>query len=55
MLTFIVVLVEPRIEISLQDVDRLLDLRAEGHAIELVRHDLVQPFDDPFGAVAIRV
>ncbi len=49
MLTFIVVLVEPRIKISLQDVDRLVDLLAEGHAIELVEHGLVQPFDDPVG------
>lgn len=49
MLSFIVVLVEPRIKVRLQGGDRVVDLLAEDDAIELVEHGLVQPFDDPVG------
>jgi hypothetical protein len=40
---------EPRIKIILQGVDGFVDLLAEGNAIELVEHALVQPLDDPVG------
>lgn len=49
MLSFIVVLLEPRIKVRLQGRDRVVDLLAEDDAIELVEHGLVQPFDDPVG------
>jgi hypothetical protein len=49
MFAFIVVLFEPRIKISLQGVDRLIDFLAEDGAVKLVEHGRVQPLDDSVG------
>lgn len=49
MLAFIVVLIEPRIKIGLQGINRFVDILAEGDTIELVEHGLVQSLDDPVG------
>lgn len=45
----VVILVKPGIEIEPQCADRVVDLLAEGDAIELVEHGFVQPFDDAVG------
>ncbi|RQH09081.1 hypothetical protein D1Y85_04250 [Paraburkholderia dinghuensis] len=47
MFTFIVVLLEPHIKISLQGVQRFVDFLPEGNAIELVEHGRVRPLIDP--------
>lgn len=51
MRAFCIVRLDPCIEISLELVDGLVDLFAEGDPVELVEHRLVQAFND---AVALR-
>ena len=43
---FLVVVLDPIIEIALQLADRAVDFLAEGNAIELFEHSLVEPLDD---------
>ena len=47
MRAFCVVLTYPCIEIRLQFIDRSVDLLAEGNAVKLVEHRLVQALNDP--------
>jgi hypothetical protein len=54
----LIVVLEPRVEISLQLLKRPIDFLPERHAIELVEHRFVKPFADPFvcgGRVFVRV
>ena len=43
---FLIVALDPIIEIALQLADRAVDFLAEGDAVELVEHGLVEPLDD---------
>ena len=43
---FLVVALDPIIEIALQLADRAVDLLAEGDAVELVEHGLVEPLNN---------
>ena len=45
----LVELAHPDVEVGLQVVDRRVDLLAEGDAIELVEHGLVEALDDAVG------
>ena len=49
----LVVFRDPGIEVSLQRVDAVIDLAAEGHAVELVEHGLVETLDDAVGLRAL--
>ena len=40
---------DPRIQISLQPVDRTIHLPAEGDTVELVKHGFMASFADPIG------
>ena len=42
----VVVLIEPLVEVPLELLDRLIDLLAERHAIELIEHRFVEAFAD---------
>ena len=46
---FLVVGLDPIIEIALQVADRAVDFLAERDAVELVEHRLVEPLDDSIG------
>src|ERR1700733_13463891 len=43
---FLIVTLDPAIEIDLEIGDRAVDLLAKGDAIELIEHGLMEPFDD---------
>ena len=43
---FLIVALDPIIEIALQFADRAVDFLAEGDAVELVEHSLVEPLDN---------
>ena len=47
MRSLLVVLPQPGVQVSLQLLQRAIDLLPEGHAIQLVQHGLVEPFADP--------
>ena len=51
---FLVVALDPGIEIALEFGDRSVDLLAEGDAIELVEHRLVEALDDAIIRYVIR-
>ena len=46
---FIVVVIDPKVQIILQLVDIFIDLFAERHLIELLQNGLVKPFADAVG------
>ena len=48
---FLVVALDPGIEIALKVADRSINLLAEGDAMELVEHSLVEPLDDAVNPV----
>ena len=43
---FLIVTLDPGIEVGLEIGDRSIDLLAKGDAIELIEHRLVEPLDD---------
>ena len=49
----LVELSHPEIEVGLQVLDRLVELLAEGDAIKLVEHGLVEALDDAVGLRAL--
>ena len=49
----LVELAHPEIEVGLQLLDRRVDLLAEGDAVELVEHGLVEALDDAVGLRAL--
>ena len=49
----LVELAHPEVEVGLQVDDRLVELLAEGDAIELVEHGLVESLDDAVGLRAL--
>ncbi len=46
---FIVVVIDPLVQINLQLLDTFVDLLAECHLIELLQDGLVEPFADAVG------
>jgi len=50
---FLVIALDPIIEIALQVADRAIDLLAERHAIELVEDGLMEPLGDAIGLRAL--
>ena len=50
---FLVVALDPGIEIALQFADRAVDFLAKGDAVELVERRLVEALDDAIGLRAL--
>ena len=50
---FLVVALDPTIEVALEFGDRSIDLLSEGDAVELIEHGLVEPLGDSVGLWAL--
>lgn len=46
---FIVVVIDPKVQINLQHFDAVINLLAERHLIELLQDGFVEPLADPIG------
>ncbi len=48
-----IVIIEPKVKVDLQLVDRAVELLSERHAVELIEQGLVEPLDDAVGLRAL--